>query len=237
MKFYAKYRMLIHLKFYYILISFAKFVSVSVCGGLVVWGVIDFILKNQGASSVFFAIFVSVVFAFKKMPEEILLKILNRRKARNKEALELIDAGKLSEEANDFLREYVEKSAFFLCYGICADSEMRGALLRFHGKNQSRIGWHDLRRAYSKIRLINGGIFIKLSWGDHFLSWCINILFFLLFSHACLSLLNYSINGVPSYISVPIFLVQVIGSFVVSFGNLGYYSAKKIIYTASRCCE
>lgn len=100
------------------------------------------------------------------------------------QAHELLENGKLSKGANSLIQEHIEQELFAKYYGIRAGRDMRSALLEFYNKNQSKIGWHDLRRAYPYIYLDGTKVKAKIKWCEHpsrwfvtFTSWSVGGLF------------------------------------------------------------
>jgi len=113
----------------------------------------------------------AIYYILKKEPFKIFAHFSDRKDKEHELAKALLESGKLGKEANDFLREHLEKIAFHRYYGIYADSDMRSALVKFQKKHQRQLSWHDLRRAYPNIKLVGTRITARLKWHDHALRW------------------------------------------------------------------
>ncbi|MGS3149722.1 hypothetical protein ACB268_02605 [Aeromonas sanarellii] len=70
----------------------------------------------------------AIYYILKKEPFKIFAHFSDRKDKEHELAKALLESGKLGKEANDFLREHLEKIAFHRYYGIYADSDMRSAL-------------------------------------------------------------------------------------------------------------
>ena len=169
----------------------------------------DLYLKDPSIYSIFIVSFVFLFSLARGIPSKVIEKIIDRRKIRSKKALELIESGMLTEEANSFLREYVEKSSFLMCYGISADAEMRDALIRYRKKHQDDIDWHDLRRAYPRIRLRDGNINVKIGRFDQFAMLFINFAALFFFVSSIFLFVISFFEGFPLYISIPELFLQI----------------------------
>ena len=112
-----------------------------------------------------------VFYILKKEPFKILAHFSEKKTKDLSQAHELLETGKLSKDANSLLQEHIEQELFAKYYGIRAGKDMRSALLKFYSKNQSKIGWQDLRRAYPSIYLDGTKVKAKIKWWEHPMRW------------------------------------------------------------------
>lgn len=136
---------------------------------------VQFFTTNVTTDKVWIAfLFLAIYYILKKEPFKVFAHFSDRRDKEHELAKSLLESEKLGKDANEFLREHLERTAFRKYYGINADHEMRAALIKFHKKHQRELGWHDLRRSYPKINLVDQKITANLSWIDHILRWFVS---------------------------------------------------------------
>jgi len=172
----------------------------------------------------------AVYFVLKKEPFRLITYYTDRRDKHHEFARSLLDSNKLSEEANSFLRESLEKTAFFRYYGIRADSRMRSGLIALHERYQDKFTWVHIRRAYPYLRLIEEQIAVEVRWFDHALRWVVTALSFFTGVYSLIAIVVATIThkGLGTY--------QFLGMTVFSFLLLGgavYFAALNWPYHAA----
>ena len=176
----------------------------------------------------------AVYYTLKKEPFKIFAHFSERKEKEHDLARALLDSQKLGKDANDFLREHLERYAFRKYYEINADAEMREALIKFHKKHQRKIGWHDIRRAYSNITLTGTKISAKLQWYEHIMRWIVTILCYLVGAYAIFVMiyagLNIDSSNSLTFLGLTLLaLLLLVTAVVFSSLNWPYHSARKII--------
>ncbi|WP_010484940.1 hypothetical protein [Pseudomonas sp. S9] len=180
----------------------------------------------------------AVYYILRKEPFKIFSYFSEKKEKEHDLARILLDSQKLGKEANEFLREHLERHAFRKYYEINADAEMRHALMKFHKKNQRKIGWHDLRRAYPNITLAGSAISVRLRLVDHILRWAVTVLCYMVSAYALFVILyavvNMSSGRFVDFIALSIgaLLLLVIALFF-SCLNWPYHSARRIMRVLS----
>lgn len=138
--------------------------------------IIELSLQNLNTGNLWIAFLALAVFyILKKEPFKIYEYISQKRDNEHNLAKELLESEKLTKEGNDFLREYLEYSAFKRYYGISADYEMRSALIKFHKKHQRNIKWIHIQRAFFNIKLNGSKIETHLNLFEHIQRWLVTI--------------------------------------------------------------
>lgn len=146
---------------------------------------LQFFTTNVTTGKVWIAfMFLAIYYILKKEPFKIFAHLSEKKEKEHEFAKELLESEKLGKDANEFLREHLERIAFRKYYGIQADPEMRSALLKFYKKHQRSLGWHDLRRAYPNIRLDGSKIAANLNWTDHAFRWLVSGLCYVVGAYA-----------------------------------------------------
>lgn len=179
-------------------------------------------------------LFLAVYYILKKEPFKIFAHFSDRKEKEHDLARALLDSQKLGKDANDFLREHLERHAFRKYYEINADAEMREALIKFHKKHQRKIGWHDIRRAYSNITLTGTKISAKLQWHEHIMRWIVTILCYLVGAYAIFVMIyagfNLDSNNSITFLSLTLLaLLLLVTAVVFSSLNWPYHSTRKIV--------
>lgn len=180
----------------------------------------------------------AVYYILRKEPFKIFSYFSEKKEKEHDFARLLLDSQRLGKEANEFLREHLEKHAFRKYYEISADAEMREALIKFHKKNQRKIGWHDLRRAYPNIILTGSTVSVRLSLIDHVLRWAVTILCYIVSAYALFVIL-YAVVTMSSgrfvdfiALSIGALVLLVITLFFSSL-NWPYHSTRRIMRVLS----
>jgi hypothetical protein len=146
---------------------------------------IDYFVKNVTTDKMWIAFLaLAIYYVLKKEPFKVFAHFSQKREKEHTLAKELLETGKLTKEANEFLREHLEHYAFKRYYGISADAEMRNALIKFQRKHQRDLSWSQVRRAYVNIRLKGTKIVATLSWVDHAFRWLVTALCWLVSAYA-----------------------------------------------------
>lgn len=146
---------------------------------------IDYFIKNVTTDKMWIAFLaLAIYYVLKKEPFKVFAHFSQKREKEHTLAKELLEAGKLTKEANEFLREHLEHYAFKRYYGISADAEMRNALIKFQRKHQRDLSWSQVRRAYVNVRLKGTKIVATLSWMDHAFRWFVTALSWIVGAYA-----------------------------------------------------
>ncbi|QYJ69725.1 hypothetical protein K0H59_11725 [Shewanella sp. FJAT-51649] len=179
-------------------------------------------------------LFLAVYYVLKKEPFKVFAHYSEKKEKEHDLAKTLLDSQKLGKEANEFLREHLERHAFRKYYGINADAEMREALIKFHRKHQRKIGWHDIRRAYSNITLSGTKISASLQWHEHLMRWIVTTLCYLVGAYALFvmvyAVLTISSGNTLTLLSLTLAaLLLLVTAVIFSSLNWPYHSARKII--------
>lgn len=196
---------------------------------------LQFFVANVTTDKMWIAfLFLAIYYILKKEPFKVFAHFSERREKEHELAKELLESGKLGKDANEFLREHLERVAFSKYYGIQADPEMRGTLLKFYKKNQRVLGWHDLRRAYPNIRLVNSKITAQLSWLDHVFRWVVSGLCYVASVYA-LFVIGFAITTLgkltkPQFfgLTVAALLLLLVAVFFSSL-NWSYHSTRRVM--------
>lgn len=199
-----------------------------------------FFMSNIGTDKVWTAfLLLAVYYIFKKEPFKVFAHFSEKKEKEHELAKALLELDKLGKEANDFLREHLERVAFHKYYGINADSEMRTALLRFHKKNQRNIGWHNLRRAYPNIQLAETKITAHLSLLSHLFRWLVTVMCWLTSAYA-LFVMGHTILAAETTSKSQFFsltgaaLILLLATTFFSTLNWEYHSTCKVISLSSK---
>ena len=154
---------------------------------------VQYFTNNIGTDKIWTAfLLLAIYYILKKEPFKVFAHFSDKKEKENELAKALLESEKLGKEANEFLREHLEKMAFRRYYGIHADPEMRSALLKFYKKHQRQLGWHDLRQSYGNIKLVGTKITAQLSWFDHALRWMVTGMCYVIGAYA-LFVMGYAI--------------------------------------------
>lgn len=201
---------------------------------------VQYFTSNIGTDKIWTAfLLLAIYYILKKEPFKIFTHFSDKKEKEHDFARSLLDSGKLGKEANELLREYLEKIAFQRYYGIRADYEMRSALLKFHRKHQRQLGWHDLRRAYPKIELVGAKITAKLSFLDHAFRWLVTCMCWVIGAYA-LFVMGYAIIVIGTINKAQFFtltlcaLVLLLVTMLFSSLNWAYHSARLVISIAKK---
>lgn len=179
-------------------------------------------------------LFLAVYYTLKKEPFKIFAHFSEKKEKEHDLAKTLLDSQKLGKEANEFLREHLERHAFRKYYEINADAEMREALIKFHRKHQRKIGWHDIRRAYPYITLSGSKVSAKLKWHDHLMRWLVTSLCYLVGAYSLFVIIyavfTRSANDTLSFLGLTLAaLLLLLTAVIFSSLNWPYHSTRKII--------
>lgn len=200
----------------------------------------EYFVSNATTDNMWIAFLaLAIYYVLKKEPFKVFESFSQRREKEHVLAKELIDSGKLTKEANDFLREHLEHYAFKRYYGISADSEMRNALIKFQRKHQRDITWSQIKRAYPNIRLIGTKVVATLGLFDHVARWLVSILCWLVGAYALfvISLATYGVfNGSTIQfigLTVAAFLL-LLAAVLFSSMNWQYHNTRTIMRLSKR---
>lgn len=204
---------------------------------------IQYFTSNIGTDKVWTAFLaLAIYYIVNKEPFKIFTHFAERRDKEHELAMTLMGSEKLSKEANGFLREYLERTAFQRYYGIHADNIMRNALLEFHRKHQQEIGWRELRRAYPNIRLDGTKLSAKLTWVDHGFRWAVTTMCVLVGTYA-IFVIGYAVFAVGAtnkglFFSLTLAaLALLIATMYFSSLNWPYHNTRKIIKLLTNCAK
>jgi len=201
---------------------------------------VQYFTNNIGTDKIWTAfLLLAIYYILKKEPFKVFAHFSDKREKELELAKALLESEKLSKEANEFLREHLEKTAFRRYYGIHADSEMRSALLKFYKQYQRQIGWYDLRRSYTNIKLDGAKITAHLSWFDHALRWMVTGMCYMIGAYA-LFVMVYTILVVGTANKAQFFaltaaaLVLLLATVFFSSMNWAYHSTRLVISIAEK---
>ena len=175
----------------------------------------------------------AVYFVLKKEPFRLVTYYVDRRDKHHEFARTLLDSNKLTEEANSFLRESLEKTAFSRYYGIRADARMRTGLIAIHEQHQDKITWVHIRRAYPYLRLMQGHVAVELRWFDHALRWLVTTLSFFTGAYSLLAIavavIGHKELGMSKFLGMTIFSFLLLGAAVYFAAlNWPYHAALRV---------
>ena len=173
-----------------------------------------------------------VFYILKKKPFKIFTYFTDKKTKDISQAHALLESNKLSKDIDELLQEYIEWELFVKYYGISAAKQMRSALLGFYSKNQKKVGWHDLRRAYTYIYLDGTNVKVNIKWWQcpmrwvvTFISWSISLYAFVFLVGGVLKM---TANPLHFYgLSIMAFFLLVLAMLFSSL-NWPYHSARKI---------
>lgn len=173
-----------------------------------------------------------------KEPLKFVEYLSERKDGEHLLAKDLLESGKLTTDANQFLREHLERYAFKRYYGMVASAEMRSALLTFHAKHQRKVSLAQIRRAYPNIQLVGSSqITAKLDRFDHVSRWMVTGLCWLTALYAIFVMVTAALSMQSS--SRMQFLTITIASLVLLFIavmfstlNWPYHNTRTIINLA-----
>lgn len=178
--------------------------------------------------------FIMLVFFYiiRKEPFKI-FTYFNEQKSKDiEQAKSLLESKRLGKDSNELIRDHLERYFFNKYYGINTDKKMRVALLEFYKKYQGAVRWHDLKRAYTYIRLDGSIVTIKLSFFSRFGSWVVNALSCLVGLYALLIIVLAVLYKMDEQVEFFILTFMSIGLLVAallfSTMNWPYYSAIKM---------
>lgn len=195
----------------------------------------EFFVENATTDKVWLAFLIlAIYYILKKEPFKVFEYFSQRRAKEHTLAKELIESGKLTKEANEFLRDHLEHYAFKRYYGVSADAEMRNALLKFQRKHQREISWSQVRPAYPNIKLIEGNIEAHLEPLDHLSRWSVSVLCWLTGGYAGFVLLVaiYSAlqgNGLQFLGLAVVALLLLLAAVLFSSLNWSYHNTRKVM--------
>lgn len=173
----------------------------------------------------------AIYFILKKEPFRLITYYTDRRDRHHEFARMLLDSGKLTNEANEFLRENLEKAAFLQYCGIRADAHMRSRLINFHKQYFEEISWTLIRRAYLYIHLTKGSVSIKINRHDHIRAWISTTLTFLGRIHSLLAMTVAiaSSQSTSQLIEMTLLSLLLLGATMCfTLINLPYHAARRI---------
>lgn len=181
----------------------------------------------------------AIYYVLKKEPFKVFEHFSQRREKEHVLAKELLESGKLTKEANEFLREHLEHYAFKRYYGISADSEMRNALVKFQRKHQRELAWSQLRRAYPNIELVGSKVVAKLGLVDYASRWSVSILCWLVGAYALLviALAAYGAakGSTIQFVGLTgVALLLLFASVLFSSLNLPYHNTRTVMRLSQR---
>jgi len=204
---------------------------------------VQYFTNNIGTDKIWTAfLLLAIYYILKKEPFKVFAHFSEKKGKEHELAKALLESEKLGKEANEFLREHLEKMAFHKYYGIHADHEMRSALLKFYKKHQRKLGWHDLRRSYANIKLEGTKVTAHLSWFDHALRWMVTGMCFVIGAYA-LFVMVYAIlivgtaNRVQFFTLTAAALVLLLTTMFFSSMNWAYHSTRRVISIAAADSE
>lgn len=115
----------------------------------------------------------AVFYVLKKEPLKVIQFYSERRQKQDQYILELLKIEKIDTETQRLLQTYLAKTAFYRCYGISVDEEMREALIAFKSKYKDKITWREIRRAIINLSAKDKEIQATLKLGDHLYRWVV----------------------------------------------------------------
>lgn len=186
-------------------------------------------LLGKGWSAV--AVALLVVFLSSKEVFRLWVYYLDRKDKYHDFAKNLLDQNMLTQEANRFLRESLEKEAFFKYYRIHAEALMRSSLISFHKRNQRELKWVDIRRAYPYVSLSQEGLEVNLKWynkGERFFIFILSVCGFLFSAFVFVSAFFVIKNSIQFFVLIGWAIFYFFTSMVVCSMGWPYDSAKKI---------
>lgn len=201
---------------------------------------VEYFVSNATTEKMWIAFLaLAIYYVLKKEPFKVFEHFSQRREKEHALAKELLESGKLTKEANEFLREHLEHFAFKRYYGISADSEMRNALIKFQRKHQREIAWSQVRRAYPNIELTGSKVTAKLGPLDHVARWFVSILCWLVGAYALLVILlaaHRAINGsTVQFVWLTVAaLLLLFAAVLFSSLNWPYHNTRKLIRLSQR---
>lgn len=195
---------------------------------------IEFFITNVGTDKIWIGfLFFAIYYVVQKEPFKIFTHFSEKKEKEHELAKSLLEMEKLGKEANEFLKEHLERIAFQKYYGINADADMRTALIKFQKKHQRKIGWHHLRRAYQNVSLEGSTLVAKLGWGDHVLRWLVTAMCWPIGSYAVtvifFAILNGTQNKLRFFELTFAALLLLAATMLFSSMNWPYHSTRKII--------
>jgi hypothetical protein len=200
---------------------------------------VQYFTNHIGTDKIWTAfLLLAIYYILKKEPFKVFAHFSDKKDKEHELAKELLQSEKLGKEANDFLREHLEKTAFRRYYGIYADPEMRSALIKFYKKHQRELGWHDLRRAYPNIKLVGTKVTAQLQWFEHLLRWMVTGMCYLIGAYA-LFVMVYAIvvgssNKAQFFALTLAALVLLLATMFFSSLNWAYHSTRRVIAAADK---
>jgi len=177
-------------------------------------------------------IILAIGYILKKEPFKIFAYFSDKKSKDIEQAVTFLESEKLTKEANELIREYIENYTFKKYYGINANKEMRLALLKFYKKNSKNIDWYDLKIAYHLYELDGSKVKVVLNWKNHLGRWATTIMSHLIGLYALsiiiIAFLNHYENDLKFIVLTSVSLVLWVAALLFSSINWSYYSAKKI---------
>ena len=150
-------------------------------------------------------------------------------------AKELLESEKLSNEADSFIREKIEKVMFRKFYGISACAKLRKYLMSFHARHYPKINWTDLRCANLYYSFDGKKIVVSITKWDVFISRFIKIIFSLIFVVGVIAIFSsfalYTFSHIPKsrfYSFIFLGCSLIFSSIIISSSNWSYESARRI---------
>jgi hypothetical protein len=174
----------------------------------------------------------AIFYILKKEPFKVFTHLSERKIKDIEQAKALLESDKLSNDINSLIREHLENYAFKKYCGINANKEKRQTLIKFHKKHKSKIGWHDLRRAYAYLGSDDSKIDINLRWYNHLNRWFVTGLSYLIGAYALLIIILAFLtkyNDQMQFFAFTFLSVMLLFSALIfSSMNFPYHSAVKI---------
>lgn len=201
---------------------------------------IEYFTKNVTTEKIWIAFLaLAIYYILKKEPFKVFAHFSQQREKEHTLAKELLESGKLSKEANEFLREHLEHYAFKRYYGISADADMRNALIKFQKKHQRDLSWSQVRRARVNIRLQGSKIVATLGWIDHAFRWFVTALCWLVGAYALVFIGIATFTGSITdrkqfFILTAMALALLLIAVVFSSMNWPYHNTRTIIRLSER---
>lgn len=196
---------------------------------------IDLFVKIVSTNNIWIAFLAfALYYILKKEPFKVFTYFSQKRENEHVLAKDLLESGKLTKEANEFLREHLEHFAFRRYYGISADADMRNALIEFQKIHRRGLSWSQVRRAYPNIELKGTRIEAKLNRLDRWFRWYVTITCWAIGGYATsiivfTVILSSQISRNQFFLLTAAALILLMVSVLFSRMNLPYHNTMKII--------
>lgn len=174
----------------------------------------------------------AIFYILKKQPFKVYTHLFERKIKDIEQAQALLQSDKLSNEINSLIQDHLENYAFKKYCGINANKQKRLTLIEFHTKHKSKIGWHDLRRAYPYLVFDKSTIDINLQWFNHLSRWFVTLFSYLIAAYSLLIIIIAFLTKYNDQMQFFAFtflsVILLFSALIFSSINFPYHSAVKI---------